>query len=68
MMHKDKELHFERITASTYEVYYDGKLTGIAVETKEIAKFYPMPEWKYPSIYAAPTKTLAVGAFIKKHY
>lgn len=68
MMHKGKEIHFERITASTYEVYYDGTLTGIAVETKDIARFYPMPEWKYPSTYAAATKTLAAGAFITQYF
>lgn len=68
MTHKGKEVHFEKITATTYEVYYDGHMTGIAVETKDYARFYPMPEWKYPSTYQAATVTLATGAFITQYY
>lgn len=64
MTHKGKEIKFDRITANTYDVFHGSNLIGTAVETNQAAKFYPMPEWKYPKAYKAPTKTLAVGAFL----
>ena len=66
MTYKGKTIRFERITTNTFDVFYGDKLIGTAVETKETAKFYAIPEWKYP-IYKAPTKTIAVGAFLQKN-
>ena len=64
MKHEGKEIRFDRITARTYDVFHGTDLIGLAVETPQEAKFYPRPEWKYPKVYKAATKTLAVGAFL----
>lgn len=64
MQHNGKEIHFERITARTYEVFYDRALIGIVVESPQLVKFYPQPEWMHTKIYGGATKTLAVGAYI----
>lgn len=65
MTYKGKTIKFERITANTFDVFYGDEFIGTITETKETVKFYAIPEWKHP-IYKAPTKTLAVGAFLQK--